>query len=169
MDFSNPGSQGMSALVYVIVIALFVWRMMRPMRVSVARIWVRPIILLVFTGLAIWFEQSTSPAPVWQVAAIVLSGVAVGIPLGVLRGRHSEVKPTERSGVYYVHSSAAVTIIWLLAFVARGALRYFIPGAAHGVTVWTIGLLTFASAAILVSAVIVHQKLHEVMQQAPVV
>jgi hypothetical protein len=53
-----------------------------------------------------------------------------------------------------------------LAFVARGAIRYFIPGASQGMTVWTIGILAFATAAIIVSAFIVHQKLQQVMQQA---
>jgi len=165
MNSSTAAPIGMTALIYVIVIALFVWRMMRPMRVSVARIWVRPIMLVVFTGVAIWGEQMTAPAPLWQIAAILIAGALVGIPLGVLRGRHSEVKATDKPGVYYVHSSSLITIVWLLAFVARGAIRYFIPGASHGLTVWTIGLLGFATAAILVSAFIVHQKLQAVMQQ----
>jgi hypothetical protein len=157
---------GMTALIYVVVIALFVWRMMRPMRVSVARIWTRPAILVLFTALAIAGEQYTAPAPQWQLALILVAGAILGIPLGVLRGRHSEVKSTGKAGVYYVHSSPLVTIIWLLAFVARGAIRYFVPGASHGTTVWTIGLLAFATAAIAVSAFIVHQKLQIVMQQA---
>jgi hypothetical protein len=167
MASSYAAPAGMTALIYVIVIALFVYRMMRPMRVSVARIWVRPAILVVFTGLAIWGEQVTSPSPVWQTAAILIAGAIIGVPLGVLRGRHSEVKTTERPGVYYVHSSPLVTAIWLLAFVARGAIRYFIPGASHGTTIWTIGILGFATAAIVVSGFIIHQKLNQVMQQEP--
>jgi hypothetical protein len=165
MNSTTAAPAGMTALIYVIVIALFVYRMMRPARVSVARIWVRPIILVLFTGLAIWGEQITVPAPVWQLIAILIAGAIAGIPLGILRGRHSEVKATDRLGVYYVHSSPLVTIVWLLAFVARAAIRYFIPGASHGTTVWTIGLLGFATAAIVVSAFIVHQKLQEVVQQ----
>ncbi len=138
---------------------------MRPMRVSVARIWIRPAMLVVFTALAVWGEQFSSPAPAWQIAAVLAVGAVIGIPLGVLRGRHSEVKGTERPGVYYVHSSPFITIVWLLAFVLRAAIRYVVPGASNGVTVWTIGILGFATAAILVSAFIVHQKLQAVMQQ----
>ena len=156
----------MTAFIYIIVIALFVWRMMRPMRVSVARIWVRPAMLVVFSAVAIWAEQMTAPVPVWEVAAIVLIGALIGIPLGVLRGRHSEVKATEQPGVYYVHSSPFIVLVWLAAFVARGAIRYFVPAAAHGATVWTVGLLAFATAAIFASAFIVHDKLMKVMQQA---
>jgi len=166
MGSSYAAPAGMTALIYVIVIALFVYRMMRPMRVSVARIWVRPAILVVFTAFAIWGEQTIAPAPLWQLAAILIAGAIVGVPLGILRGRHSEVRGTERPGIYYVHSSPLVTGIWLLAFVARGAIRYFIPGASHGTTVWTIGILAFATAAIVVSGFIVHQKLKQVMQQA---
>lgn len=168
----NPAAQQpsftMTALIYVVVIALFVWRMMRPSRVSVARIWVRPIILVLITAVAIWAEQFTtpSPPPLWQVLAIVIAGALVGIPLGIVRGRHSEVKGTDRPGVYYVHSSPLVVVIWLLAFVARATIRYAVPGASHGATVWSLGLLAFASSAIAVSAYLIHGKLQIVTKQA---
>lgn len=167
MDAPSQAQLGTSALIYVVVIALVVWRMMRPMRVSVARIWVRPIILVAFTGLAVWGEQQMSPAPLWEVAAILFAGALLGVPLGFLRGRHSEVKATDRPGIYYVHSSPFIVFVWLGAFVARAAIRYALPGAAHGVTIWSIGLLAFATAAIFASAVIVHRKLQLAMQQAP--
>ena len=165
MNSTTAAPAGMNALIYVVVIALLVWRTMRPSRVSVARIWIRPALLVLFTALAIYGEQLTAPAPAWQLAAVIAVGAISGAPFGVLRGRHSQVKTTDRAGVYYVHSSPLATIIWLLAFVARGAIRYFVPGAAHGVTVWTIGLLAFATSAIVVSGFIVHQKLQQVMQQ----
>lgn len=167
MNSTGQPPVGMTALIYIVVIALLVWRMMRPTRVSVARIWVRPAMLVVFSALAIWAEQTTTPAPLWEVAAIVVAGAIIGIPLGLLRGRQSEVKATERPGVYYVHSSPLIVVVWLAAFVARGGIRYVVPGAAHGATLWTIGLLAFATAAIFVSAAIVHKKLMTVMQQAP--
>ena len=156
----------MTALIYVVVIALFVWRMMRPSRVSVARIWVRPILLVLITAAAIWGEQFTTPSPLWEVLAIVIAGALIGIPLGIVRGRHSEVKGTDRPGIYYVHSSPLVVIIWLLAFVARAGIRYAVPGASHGATVWSLGLLAFATSAIAVSAYLIHGKLQIVMKQA---
>lgn len=165
MNSSSAVPAGMNALIYVIVIAFLVWRTMRPSRVSVARIWIRPAILVLFSALAIWAEQMTAPVAIWQLTVILAAGAIAGVPFGILRGRHSEVKGTDRPGVYYVHSSPIATIIWLLAFVARAGIRYFIPGATHGVTVWTIGLLAFATAAIVVSGFIVHQKLQQAMQQ----
>lgn len=150
---------GLTALLYIVVIAFFVWRMMRPMRVSAARLWTRPIILVVLTGLVIWTEQATSPAPAWEIAAVTIVGALIGVPLGVIRGRHSEVKGTDTPGAYYVHSSPLVVAIWVLALLARGVLRYVLPGASHGVTIWTLGLLGFATSAIAVSAYYIHQKL----------
>jgi hypothetical protein len=153
------GQFGMTALIYVVVIALFVWRMMRPSRVSVARIWTRPAILVLFTALALWGEQRVAPVPAWEVAAMLLAGTVAGIPLGILRGRHSIVKPTGTAGVYVVQSSPLIVLIWLAAFIARAAIRYAIPGANHGMTIWSIALLAFATAAIAASAFIVHGKL----------
>lgn len=154
-----------SLLIYVVVIALFVWRMMRPTRVSFARIWVRPALLVLFCALAVFSEQHSSPASPMLLGAVLAAGAAVGVPLGILRGRHSEVRATDRPGIYYVHASPFITIVWLLAFVARAGIRYFIPGAGQGATIWTIGLLSFATAAIVASAFIVHDKLQTAMQQ----
>ena len=67
-----------TAIIYVIVIALFVWRMARPQRMSVLRLWIMPVILLAITAFSIYaniyaaaltgevppsnlFEQSTMP------------------------------------------------------------------------------------------------------------
>jgi pimeloyl-ACP methyl ester carboxylesterase len=158
------GQLGVTALIYVVVIALFVWRMMRPSRVSVARIWTRPALLVLFTALAIWGQQQTAPAPAWQVAAMLIAGAIIGIPLGILRGRHSIVKPTGTRGVFVVQSSPLIVLVWLAAFIARAAIRYVVPGASHGTTIWSIALLAFATAAIAASAFIVHGKLTTAQQ-----
>lgn len=168
MTAATQGQFGVTALIYVAVIALFVWRMMRPMRVTVARIWTRPAILVLFTALAIWGEQQMSPAPVWQVAGMLIAGGIAGIPLGVLRGRHSVVKRTTTPGVYVVQSSPLIVMIWLAAFLARAAIRYMVPGANHGATIWSLALLAFATTAIAASAYMVHAKLSQVKQTAPV-
>ena len=167
MGASGQPPLGITALVYVVVIALLVWRMMRPMRVSAARIWSRPIILVVLTAVVIWAEQIASPSPSWQVAAITLAGAIVGVPLGVVRGSHSEVKATERPGVYYVHSSPLVVIVWVVALIGRSVIRYALPQAGHGATIWTFGLLGFATSAIAVSAYLIHQKLVAVQRGQP--
>jgi hypothetical protein len=164
MGGSAQAPLGITALIYVILIALFVWRMMRPMRVSVARIWSRPVILVILTAVIIWTEQRLSPSPAWEVAALTLGGALIGVPLGIVRGRHSEVKATERPGVYYVHSSPLVVIVWVGALLVRAAIRYLLPGTNHSASVLTFGLMGFAASAIAVSAYMIHQKLIAVQQ-----
>lgn len=150
---------GITALIYLVVIAFFVWRMMRPARVSAARLWTRPVILIILTALVIWAEQRTAPSPSWEIAVVTLAGGIIGVPLGVVRGMHSEVKGTDRPGIYYVHSSPLVVIVWVVALLARAGIRYAMPHASHSVAIWTFGLMGFAASAIAVSAYLIHQKL----------
>ncbi len=164
----------MTALFYVLIIALFIWRTVRPQRMSVTRLWIMPIVLLCLTGFSIYANmyasalQGEMPPPVWQVASLMIVGAVLGIPLGFLRGRHSEVKPTDRRGVMYVHSSPLIVIIWLLAFVARAALRAFLPHAGSAAALGGDGLLAFAMAAIITSYYAIYKKYQWAVQQARV-
>jgi hypothetical protein len=161
----------MNLLIYVVVIALFVWRMSRPQRTTVAGLWVRPIILVLLTAFVVWsagfaaVALGQTPPPAWEVAVVLAVGAVLGIPLGLLRGKHSEVKPTERPGVMYVHSSPLIAIIWIVAFVARAAIRYLVPGAQSGAGVWGDGLLAFAVAAIIASSFAIYSKYRQQTQQ----
>lgn len=162
----------MTLLIYVVAIAVFVWRMSRPQRTTVFGLWFRPVLLLLVTGLVIWsanFAQLAMgqiPPPAWEIAAVLILGAAIGVPLGILRGRHSEVKPTERRGVMYVHSSPIIMIVWIAAFVARAAIRYVVPGAQTGANIWGDGLLAFAVAALIASCFMIYSKYRQLTQQA---
>jgi Protein of unknown function (DUF1453) len=163
---------GTTAILYVIVIALFVWRMARPQRTSVLRLWIMPLSLVVLTGLSIWANiyasalQGQMPPPYWEIAAVLFVGALLGVPLGFLRGRHSEVKPTERAGVMYVHSSPVIIVVWLAAFVARAALRAYLPHAQSGAALGGDGLLAFAIAALITSYYAIYKKYRAALQQA---
>jgi hypothetical protein len=154
----------MTLLIYAVVIALFVWRTARPQRTSVLGLWFRPILLVVLTGFVIWSANFATiasgqiPPPSWEVALVLVLGAALGVPLGVLRGRHSVVKPTERPGVMYVHSSPVIIVIWIAALLARAVLRYLLPGAQSGAGIWGDGLLAFAVAALITSAFMIYAK-----------
>ncbi len=154
----------MTALFYVVIIALFVWRMARPQRMSLTRLWIVPIVLLALTGFSIWANTYASmlrgqlPPAAWQIAALMIVGAALGIPLGLLRGRHSDVKPTDRPGVMYVRSSPVIIGIWLVAFLARAALRAFLPQARSGAALGGDALLAFAIAALITSYYAIYQK-----------
>jgi CcdC-like protein len=161
-----------TAIIYVIVIALFVWRMARPQRMSVLRLWIMPVFLLAITGFSIYANiyaaalAGEAPPADWQIAAVLALGAILGIPLGFLRGRHSEVKPTERPGVMYVHSSPVIILIWLAAFIARAVLRAVLPHAHAGTALGGDGLMAFAMAALITSYYAIYKKYRSAVQQA---
>lgn len=162
-----------TAIIYVIVIALFVWRMARPQRMSVVRLWVMPFVLLALTGLSIWANAyaamalGQAPPPPLELAGALLIGAVLGVPLGFLRGRHSEVKPTDRRGVMYVHSSPVIIVIWIAAFAFRALLRSILPHAQGAAALGGDGLLAFAMAALITSYYAIYQKYQTALQQAP--
>lgn len=163
---------GTMAVMYAVAIALVVWRMARPQRMSVLRLWIMPVILLGLTLFSVWANNYASamagqaPAPNWETAGVLLIGAALGVPLGFLRGRHSEVRPTERRGTMYVHSSPLIIVIWLAVYLARQALRAFIPHAGAATSLTGDGLLAFAVGALVTSYYAIYQKYRTVLQQA---
>lgn len=162
-----------TALIYVVAVALLVWRMARPQRMSVLRLWIMPLFLLAVTVFSVWANRYASalagamPPPDFEIVGVLAIGAALGIPLGFLRGRHSEVKPTQRPGVMYVHSSPAIVVIWLAAFVARAALRALLPHEQTGTALAGDGLLAFAMAALMTSYYAIYRKYRTALQQAP--
>jgi hypothetical protein len=160
-----------TAIIYAIAIALFVWRIARPQRMSVVRLWIMPVVLLALTALSIWANAyaaariGQAPPPPWQLALVLLIGATLGVPLGFLRGRHSEVKPTDRPGVLFVHSSPLIIVIWLAAFVARAAVRAYLPHAQSGAALGGDALLAFAMAALITSYYAIYKKYRVAVQQ----
>lgn len=163
----------MMVIIYAVAIALLVWRVARPQRMTVWRLWFMPVLLLALTGFSIWanavaFAMSgQAPPPDWEIAVVLACGAALGIPLGFLRGRHSEVKPTDRPGVMYVHSSPLIIVVWIGAFVARAAVRTFMPHAGAGAALAGDGLLAFAMGALITSYYAIYRKYRALTQQAP--
>lgn len=162
-----------TAIIYAFVIAMLVWRLARPQRMAVWRLWFMPILFLVLTVFSVWGNLYASamtgqvPPPAWEIAAVLILGAVLGIPLGMLRGRHSEVKPGGRAGVMYVHSSPFIIIIWLGAFIARAALRAFMPHAGAEASLAGDGLMAFAMAALITSYYAIYQKYRMLAQQVP--
>lgn len=160
-----------TALIYVVAVAIFMWRLIRPQRTSVVRLAVVSVILLVITAFSIYANaiasafQGAPAAPAWEIAAVIAIGAVLGIPLGILRGRHSEVKATDKPGVLYIHSSPFIIAIWLVAFLARAAIRAFMPHAGGSAGVWSDGLLAFAMAALITSYYAIYLKYKALPQQ----
>ncbi len=134
-------------LIVVIVLAV---RMMRPQRISVTRMWVSPIILCALTAWAIYANNVLNPAPPLEIALGVVLGAIVGLPFGILRGIHTDVRPTDRKGVMYLGSSWVTIVIFAAAFGLRYAIRMVIPH--RGSLNATIGDALYAFAIVFIAA-----------------
>jgi len=123
--------------------------------------WVAPIFLCGLTGWAIYANNLLNPAPPVEIAAGLVLGALAGIPFGILRGMHTEVRPTERRGVMYLGSSWVTIAIFFVAFGLRYLIRMTMP--MHGSLSSTIGdgLLAFAIAFIVTSYVVIFRKYEE--------
>ncbi len=142
----------------VIVVAVLAIRMVRPQKISVTRMWVSPIVLCGLSVWVIYINQKLNPAPPFEIALGIAIGAILGTPLGIFRGMHTDVKPTERRGVMYLGSSWVTVAIFAAAFGLRYAVRMLMP--QHGSLTGTIGdsLLVFAIAFIAASYVVIFRK-----------
>jgi len=142
----------------VVILVIVVIRMVRPQRVSVTRLWLFPLILCAVAAFAIYATDRVNPAPVWEIAAGLLAGAVAGIPVGLLRGRHTDVRPTDRPGVMYLGSSWITALIFAGAFGFRFAIRELTPHSGSLATVIGDALLAFAIAYIGTSYLAIYRK-----------
>jgi hypothetical protein len=141
--------------------------MLRPQRISVTRMWISPIILCALTAWVIYLNNMLNPAPPLEIALGLVIGAIAGLPFGILRGMHTDVRPTDRRGVMYLGSSWVTLIIFAAAFGLRYVIRLFIP--RHGSLTATIGdgLLAFAITFIGASYVVIFRKYEELSRARP--
>ncbi len=120
--------------------------------------WTAPIILCALTAWTIYANNTLNPAPPVEIAAGLIVGALAGVPFGILRGRHTDVRPTDRKGVMYLGSSWVTLVIFAVAFGLRYAIRMLMPH--RGSLSATIGdaLLAFAIAFIAVSYYVIFRK-----------
>jgi len=140
------------------VVAVLAWRYMRPQRISVTRMWIAPIVLCALTAWVIYANNFLNPAPPMEIAAGLVIGAILGLPFGVLRGMHTDVRPTDRRGVMYLGSSWVTLVIFAAAFGLRYAIRMIMPH--RGALSATIGdaLLAFAITFIASSYYVIFRK-----------
>jgi len=141
-----------------VVVAILAIRLIRPQRISVTRMWIAPIALCLLTAWVIYLNQTMNPAPPLEIVLGLIVGGIVGIPFGVLRGRHTTVRPTDRRGVMYLGSSWITLAIFVAAFALRYAARALMP--QRGSLSATIGdaCLAFAISFIASSYVVIFRK-----------
>jgi hypothetical protein len=120
--------------------------------------WVTPILLCALTAWAIYANELLNPAPPLEIALGLIVGAVAGVPFGILRGMHTDVRPTDRRGVMYLGSSWVTVVIFVAAFGLRYAARMLMPH--RGSLAATIGdaLLAFAIAFIATSYFVIFRK-----------
>ncbi len=120
--------------------------------------WITPILLCVLTAWVIYANELLNPAPPAEIALGLIVGAVAGIPFGILRGMHTDVRPTDRPGVMYLGSSWITLAIFAGAFALRYGARMLMPH--RGSLAATIGdaLLAFAIAFIATSYVVIFRK-----------
>ncbi len=148
----------LTVVIYLAAFALVLFRMSRPQCISTTRLWIAPG-LLTFVGLwAIYTEQSLTPSPLWEILLASLLGVALGVPLGLIRGAHTPVEATKDPGVMMLGSALIPASIYVTAFGARLLLHVIFPiGSAIGAVVGD-GILVFAVAFLAVSYFAIYRK-----------
>jgi hypothetical protein len=134
-----------------------IFRYSRPQKMSLTRMWIAPIIFTGLTALAIWGGQQTNPAPSWAVAVAVVGGLILGAPLGILRGKHTNVRATDTPGVMYLDASWVVLALWLGAFILRRIVQAVLPVGVTSAIVGD-GLIVFAISTVVVSYYEIYQK-----------
>jgi hypothetical protein len=153
----------MQLLPLIVVVAILALRWVRPQRISVTRMWVAPIVLCVLTAWVIYTNNVLNPAPPLEIAAGLVIGAICGIPFGMLRGKHTEVRPTERRGVMYLGSSWVTLVIFAAAFGLRYAIRAAMPHRGSLSAAVGDGLLAFAIAFIATSYIVIFRKYEELV------
>ncbi len=120
--------------------------------------WITPILLCVLTAWVIYANELLNPAPPAEIALGLIVGAVAGIPFGILRGMHTDVRPTDRPGVMYLGSSWITLAIFAGAFALRYGARMLMPH--RGSLAATVGdaLLAFAIAFIATSYVVIFRK-----------
>ena len=120
--------------------------------------WVTPIFLCGLTAWVIYLNEIRDPAPPFEIGFGIVIGAICGIPFGILRGMHTDVRPTERRGVMYLGSSWITIAIFAVAIALRYGVRALMPERGSLAGVISDALLAFAIAFIVVSYVVIFRK-----------
>jgi hypothetical protein len=143
--------------IIVAFLAFAIWRNTRPRKLTIATMWMLPILLTAVAAFAIWGSQQIFPAPIWSIVVAVVGGILLGTPLGILRGRHTDVRATDTPGVMYLHPSLVPFLLYIGAFAVRFAIRSMLP-LGVGASIVGDGLLVFAMWTIIVSYYEIYKK-----------
>ena len=166
----NPGAHAQPSVwnqlaIYVVIAGIVLFRYTRPMKMSIARLFIAPVVFLALTVVSIWASQQLNPAPAWAIAAAVVLGVVFGVPLGIGMSAHRIVRRTEKPHIMYVEPSWVTAVIWIGAFILRAVIRLLLPPGLVA-TVVGDGLVLFGISAIVASYFVIYRKFRA-LDEAP--
>ena len=153
-------SELITVVVYLVVIALVVFRLMRPMRMRASRLWIGPAVIVLLSFFVIWASYE-GHASALTIGVAVLIGVLLGVPFGLLRGRHTEVRKTDDPKVLLVQPSVIPLLIWFGAFAIRYVIRALLPHAGPEALAASDGFLAFALGSVIAARYVIAQKFKE--------
>ncbi len=151
--------------IYVVIAGIVLFRYSRPMKMSLVRLFITPMVFLALTVFSIWASEQLNPAPPLWIAVAVLAGVVLGVPLGIAMSAHRIVRRTEKPHVMYVEPSWITAVIWIGAFILRAVIRLLLPQGVLA-TVVGDGLVLFGISAILASYWVIYRKFRA-LDEAP--
>jgi energy-coupling factor transporter transmembrane protein EcfT len=144
-------------VVYLAIIALVIVRLMRPQRMRASRLWIGPAAIVALSVFVIWVSYEAHAA-VWAIALAVVAGLILGVPFGLVRGRHTDVRTTENPHVLLVQPSTAPVLIWFAAFAVRFLIRALFPNVGPTGLALSDGFLAFALASVIAARYVIAQK-----------
>jgi hypothetical protein len=145
-------------LVLAIILALVLYRSARPQRTSVTRMWIYAGILIAVAAISLYGSITLFHPPIWEMAVAIVLGLIAGIPVGLLRGHHTQVSATDQHGVMQLGPSWQTATIYIAAFAGRFIIRSLLPPTSTVGNVVGDGLLFFAIGIIGATYYAVYQK-----------
>ena len=147
--------QGISVL---LVLGLVIYRNSRPQVMNEVRFWFPVAIFAFLTAFMFYGITKTEPSAMTHALIASAVGIVLGIPLGIARGHHSQVRLHDKQGHFIVDPSLVVMLIWLGAFGLRYAIRLFLPTAGDATLGVSDGLLVFAITSVIVARIVIFRK-----------
>ena len=142
----------------VLVLALVIYRNSRPQIMNEIRFWIPPVLVVLMSAFMFYGIARTEPGAMMYALVTSAIGIVLGIPLGIARGHHSQVRLHDKEGHFIVDPSLVVLLIWLGAFAVRFAIHIFLPTAGDVTLGVSDGLLVFALTSVIVARIVIFRK-----------
>ena len=117
-----------------------------------------PVLFVVIVATVVWGNQFTSAASPFAISIALVLGALLGIPVGLLRGKHTNVRPSERRHVMILDASWQTMAIYLAAFGVRYVARMAFPPTSSTGSAIGDGAMAFAGATIVAAYVVIYTK-----------